>query len=69
MKTRAEINNEVLLTRGEVADFLGVGPATVLRLVARGRLPPPVRLSRRCHRWRRSELLGWLTEGGSNKGG
>ena len=46
---------EHMLDAQEVADWLGVGIASVYRMAKDGRLPPPVRLGR-VSRWRRSSL-------------
>ena len=45
-----------LLKIAEVQELTGLGRSTVYKKVAAGVLPAPVRLSRRCARWRASEL-------------
>jgi predicted DNA-binding transcriptional regulator AlpA len=45
-----------LLTAREVADHLGVHVRSVWRLASTGRLPQPVRLSKRIVRWRQSDV-------------
>ena len=45
-----------LLRIAEVQEMTGLSRASVYKMVADGRLPPPVRLSSRCVRWRESEL-------------
>jgi prophage regulatory protein len=45
-----------LLTLYELADRLGVSPRTVARYVEQGRLPGPVRLSRKSVRWREEDI-------------
>ena len=45
-----------LLRIAEVQEMTGLSRASVYKMVADGRLPPPVRLSARCVRWRESEL-------------
>lgn len=44
------------MTATEVATFLKVTRVTVYRMIRRGQLPEPVRLSTRCSRWRRSAV-------------
>jgi excisionase family DNA binding protein len=51
---------EQLLTVEEVADLLKVCQRTVWRWVAQGRLPAPLRCSRRCVRWRASAVRAHL---------
>ena len=46
-----------LLRISQVQEMTGLSRASVYKMVADGRLPPPVRLSSRCVRWRESELL------------
>ena len=46
----------------EVAKLLGVCTKTVMRLVDRGKLPRPVRLSARCVRFDWDELAAFLEE-------
>jgi len=48
------------LTRRQAADVLGVSVATLDRLVARGELPPPRRVSVGAPRYLASELSAWL---------
>ena len=49
-----------LLRIAEVQEITGLSRASVYKMVADGRLPPPVRLSSRCVRWRESELLATI---------
>jgi prophage regulatory protein len=49
-----------LLTSRDVADRLSISVRTLHRLVARGQFPRPIRLSRKCVRWRRSDVEGYL---------
>lgn len=44
------------MTATDVAAFLSVTRVTVYRMIRRGQLPEPVRLSTRCSRWRRSSV-------------
>ncbi len=40
----------------QLAALLGVHPRTVVRLVQRGELPPPIRLGPRILRWRVTDI-------------
>jgi len=48
------------LTRRQAAETLGVSLATLDRLVARGELPPPRRVSVGAPRYLAAELADWL---------
>jgi excisionase family DNA binding protein len=52
---------ERLITSRELADVLGVAPATVLDWFEAGRLPG-FKLGGRAVRFRESEVLAWLEE-------
>ena len=55
------MQEEQILTAREAHAFLKVSRATFDRLRLRSTFPQPVRLGRRrCLRWRRSELVGFL---------
>ena len=49
-----------LMTRQEVVDMLRIDARTLRRLVLEGDIPPPIILSERTQRWRRSEIKEWL---------
>ena len=48
------------LTRDEAALFLGLRPQTLANLTWQNAGPPYVRLSSRCLRYDRAELLAWM---------
>jgi excisionase family DNA binding protein len=50
-----------LLTIREVADLIGLAPGTCYHLVSQGRIPV-LHLSRRCIRFRLSDIHRWLEE-------
>lgn len=56
---------EELLTVQEVAVRLSICTRTVWRKVARGDLPPPVRLGRRLPRWRSGDLARYIARLGA----
>ena len=49
-----------LLTAQQVADVLSVSTRTLWRMVARGKLPPPIRWNRKLVRWHRDTLEQFL---------
>ena len=49
-----------ILRRSEVLARVGLGQATLYRLISRGMFPRPVRLSTRATGWRSDEVEGWL---------
>lgn len=44
----------------KVAELLGVSKKTVSNLVAKGRLPQPKRISSKCLRWVKAEVIEWI---------
>lgn len=56
MKTNDASTERRLLTRHEVEKILGIGKSTIYRLVADGRIPPPVVYSGRAVRWVSTEI-------------
>ena len=58
----AEQEHETWVGVDKVARMLDIQPRTVDRMVARGALPPPIRLSGRTRRWRRRALEQFLIE-------
>ena len=49
-----------LLTAQEVAHRLAIGVRTLWRLVAQGKLPQPVRYSRKLVRWKVTDIDGYI---------
>jgi excisionase family DNA binding protein len=56
-----ELMPERLLTIQEAATLLSVAVGTLYHMTAQGRIPC-IRLSRRCLRFRLSELMKWMDE-------
>ena len=52
-----------LLTLGDLAELLRLNRRTIQRMASGGKLPKPIRLSARCTRWRREEIVEWLESG------
>ena len=52
-----------LLKIGEVQAFVGVGESCIKNMVQQGRLPAPLKLSRKCIRWRAGDLADWVEAG------
>jgi excisionase family DNA binding protein len=53
---------KIWLTPADVAKLLSIGVRTVWRMLATGRLPQPIRLSRKLVRWDREGLLAFARE-------
>jgi len=51
-----DADDDVLLTKNEVADFYRISPWTVAPYVKQGIIPPPIELTPGTHRWSRNEL-------------
>ncbi len=58
-----------LLTILDVCHLLGISQRTAWLWVDLGKLPQPVRPSRRCVRWRRADLAGLLAQAPAAAGG
>lgn len=62
MKKRKTDSNSLgvlLLDVKQVAELLNIGASTVWALVKEGRFPEPIRLTSRCSRWKRSDVVAW----------
>src|SRR5262245_11866299 len=53
----------ILLDPAAAATALGISRAHFFRLHSAGQIPLPVRLGRRCPRWRADELRAWTAAG------
>ncbi len=62
-----EQDDDMLLTKTQLAELLGVSPRTVDRMVAAGTAPPMTLLPNGRRRWRRGDVRRWLSE--RRKGG
>jgi excisionase family DNA binding protein len=51
-----------LISRAEVARRLGVSTRSVDRLVSAGKLPPPLKFSRKLQRFRADEVAARISE-------
>jgi len=61
---RSVIRSEpLLLTAAEVGSLLGVNERSVRRAHQIGKLPNPLRVTARSVRWRRDELVAWISAG------
>ena len=50
-----------MLRLRSVERMTGLSKSTIYRLIKQGRFPPPLRLTRTAVRWRREEILEWLS--------
>ena len=58
--SRMSVPESHLLTAQEVAVLLGVCRQTIYPMMKTRGLPRPLKLSGRCVRWKRDEVLQWL---------
>lgn len=58
-KTDSSSLGVLLLDVKQVAELLNIGVSTVWALVKEGRFPEPIRLTSRCSRWKRSDVVAW----------
>jgi prophage regulatory protein len=49
-----------LLKISTVSAITSLSEAAVFRMVGEGRFPQPVRLGKRCTRWKAGEVMAWL---------
>ena len=54
------VKNSIFLCDWEVASLLSVGRSTIWKWSKSGRIPKPVKLTARCSRWRRSDILEYV---------
>jgi predicted DNA-binding transcriptional regulator AlpA len=59
----ASLDLERLIGRLEFQQLLGIGQATFERMLASGRMLPPIRLGKTLHRWRLGTVLDWTRAG------
>ncbi len=55
-------NDDMLLTKQQLAELLGVSVRSVDRMVAAGTAPPVTLLPNGRRRWRRGDVRRWLAE-------
>ena len=55
---------DALLKVGTVAAVTGLSSSSIFRKVAAGEFPQPVRLGKRCTRWRAGLVTAWLAAAG-----
>lgn len=57
------MNDTLLVDRKRAAAIAAISVATWDRMVAAGKTPAPIYLSRGCVRWRLDDLRDWVIEG------
>lgn len=69
METVVDQSESLLVTVGEVARLLGgLSTRTVWRYLKEGKLPQPVRFSRKTVRWRKSDIVAHCRAQESSQG-
>ena len=56
----SRIPDKFMLSAPEVAVLIGVSMVTLWRLRKRPDFPKGFKISKRCNRWRKTEIEGWL---------
>lgn len=56
---------DALLRIATVTQAAGISSATVYRLIAAGKFPEPVRLGKRCTRWKAADVRAWIQAQGA----
>jgi predicted DNA-binding transcriptional regulator AlpA len=64
MPSNSNVPPEPLLNRRQLQEFLNVSGTTLKDWVQRGVIPPPIRITAKSHRWRRSTINAVLEERG-----
>ena len=59
---------DALLKVATVGAVTGLSSSSIFRKVAAGEFPQPVRLGKRCTRWRASLVTAWLATAGKQEG-
>lgn len=49
----------ILLDVKQVSQLCNIGMSTVWSLVKKGKFPQPIKLTNRCTRWKRSDVVAW----------
>lgn len=56
---------DALLKLRQVSLMTGLSRSSVYALLKRGKFPEPVRLGKRCTRWRLPSIEGWINQAGN----
>ena len=49
-----------LLKRVEVQEMVGLKHAEIYKFISQGRFSRPIKISRKCVRWRQNEIENWV---------
>lgn len=64
LHTSSELPAEGFVRVGTLARLLGIATVTVWRWTANGKLPKPVKLSKRVTAWRAEDVRNWMNAQG-----
>ena len=56
----APLDDRLLIPLSEVCRLVGLGRSQIYAMVQQGTFPRPVRLGRRCSRWRMATVRAWV---------
>ena len=54
------VDDRLLISLDDVCRLVGLGRSQIYVMVRQGRFPRPVRLGRRCSRWRMATVRAWV---------
>lgn len=58
--SRAQADDRLLIPVDDVCRLVGLGRSQIYAMVRDGKFPTPVRLGRRCSRWRMASIRDWV---------
>lgn len=61
----AILMKESLLRLRQVCMVTGLSKSSVYAMLKEARFPEPIRLGKRCTRWRMSDVQGWIAKAGN----
>ncbi len=56
------IQNDRILRRKELEQFIGLSRSSIYEAMAQGEFPKPIRIGKRAVGWRQSTIDAWLAE-------
>lgn len=59
-KDNAPLTLDPLLSMRDLTPVVNLQPSAIYARISRGEFPAGILLSRRCRRWRRSDIAAWM---------
>lgn len=60
VETGVPVDDRLLIPLNDVCRLVGLGRSQIYTMVRQGKFPRPVRLGRRCSRWRMEAIRAWV---------